>query len=280
MLWSAIGHFVFRFLVYLCYSVELCLVLYIMFIELYRELQVVALMMHRMAFHLSHKLVVLHLDNSTAGAYLCNEGDMKMLYILYSFQTSLLLRIWLTNQTAITIYIPTHLPLEANYLLQARLVLEWYLFSACSLSNLSILGSTRGGLVSILMYQSMPAVLYIGNLMTSWILWVKYFQPSLAVSGQFCVSCSCISPNTFVLISRRICNKLMQTSDFHCSLLDLGFWFPTVSCILENIPHQSPRVKDFIIDVLIDWMLRSLPWQHLWRYKFKVYGIEWLLDVL
>ena len=39
-----------------------------------QELQAVAIMLHRMAFHLSSKVVALHLDNSTAKAYLCNEG--------------------------------------------------------------------------------------------------------------------------------------------------------------------------------------------------------------
>ena len=39
-----------------------------------QELQAVAIMLCRMAFHLSGKVVALHLDNSTAKAYLCNQG--------------------------------------------------------------------------------------------------------------------------------------------------------------------------------------------------------------
>ena len=38
-----------------------------------QELQAVAIMLCRMAFCLSSKVVALHLDNSTAKAYLCNE---------------------------------------------------------------------------------------------------------------------------------------------------------------------------------------------------------------
>ena len=34
----------------------------------------IAMMLHRMVFHLSGKVVALHLDNSTAKAYLCNQG--------------------------------------------------------------------------------------------------------------------------------------------------------------------------------------------------------------
>ena len=39
-----------------------------------QELQAVAMILHRMAFQLSSKVVALHLDNSTAKAYLCNQG--------------------------------------------------------------------------------------------------------------------------------------------------------------------------------------------------------------
>ena len=39
-----------------------------------QELQVIAMMLHRMAFCLSHKMVASHLDNSTTKAYLCNQG--------------------------------------------------------------------------------------------------------------------------------------------------------------------------------------------------------------
>ena len=39
-----------------------------------QELQAIAMMLHKIAFHLSGKVVALHLDNSTAKVYLCNQG--------------------------------------------------------------------------------------------------------------------------------------------------------------------------------------------------------------
>ena len=39
-----------------------------------QELQAVAMMLHKIAFHLSGYEVALHLDKSTAKAYLCNQG--------------------------------------------------------------------------------------------------------------------------------------------------------------------------------------------------------------
>ena len=41
-----------------------------------QELHAVAIMLHRMAFCLSGKVVALHLDNSTAKAYLCNQSGI------------------------------------------------------------------------------------------------------------------------------------------------------------------------------------------------------------
>ena len=72
MLCSLIGPFIFRDLVYLyqfsgpC-SGSLCMA----HIPL-QELQAIAMMLCRMAFCLSGKVVALHLDNSTAKSYLCN----------------------------------------------------------------------------------------------------------------------------------------------------------------------------------------------------------------
>ena len=84
-----------------------------------QKLQAVAMMLHRMAFHLSGKVVALHLDNSMAKAYLCNQGDR-----VSPFLSRLACQILsLTNKYGITLipaYIATHLSVEANYLSQIR----------------------------------------------------------------------------------------------------------------------------------------------------------------
>ena len=51
-----------------------------------QELQAIAMMLCRMACCLSGKVVAFHLDNSTAKAYLCNQGGP----VSFSFQTGLL----------------------------------------------------------------------------------------------------------------------------------------------------------------------------------------------
>ena len=69
-----------------------------------QELQAVAIMLHRMVFHLSGKLVALQLDNSTAKAYLCNLGGT-----VYPFLSRLVYQILsLTDKHSITLYSSIH----------------------------------------------------------------------------------------------------------------------------------------------------------------------------
>ena len=46
-----------------------------------QELQTVVLMLHRMVFHPSGKVVALHLDNSIANTYLFNQDVQYLLFI-------------------------------------------------------------------------------------------------------------------------------------------------------------------------------------------------------
>ena len=90
-----------------------------------QELWAIAMMLCRMAFHLSCKTVALHLDNSTAKAYLCNQGGT-----VSPFLSRLACQILnLTDKHGITLipaYIPTHLNVEANYLSWDQMLLGWY----------------------------------------------------------------------------------------------------------------------------------------------------------
>ena len=75
-----------------------------------------------MAFCLSGRVVALHLDYSTAKAYLCNQGGT-----VSPFLSRLACQILsLTEKHSITFfpaYIPTHLNVEANYLSWGQLLL-------------------------------------------------------------------------------------------------------------------------------------------------------------
>ena len=91
-----------------------------------QELQTIAMMLCSMAFHLSGKVVALHLDNSTAKAYLCNQGGTVSPFLSR-------MACWILSLTdkhgiiPIPAYIPTHLNVEADYLSQDQLLPEWHL---------------------------------------------------------------------------------------------------------------------------------------------------------
>ena len=77
-------------------------------------LQAVALMLCRMAFQLSHKVVVLQSDNSTAKVNLCNQGGT--VYLLLCRLACCILN--LADKHGISLipaYTPIHLNVEGDY---------------------------------------------------------------------------------------------------------------------------------------------------------------------
>ena len=88
-----------------------------------QELQTFALMLHKVTFWLSGKVVALHLDNNTAKAYLCNQGGTAS--HPFSRLACCIVNLAIKDDTTpIPAYIPTHLNVEADYLSQGRLVPE------------------------------------------------------------------------------------------------------------------------------------------------------------
>ena len=96
-----------------------------------QELQAIAVMLHRMAFHLCGKVVALHLDNSTDKAYLCNQDGTVSPFL--SRPACWILS--LTDKHGITLipaHIPTHFNVEADYLSQDGMLPEWHLLPQVS----------------------------------------------------------------------------------------------------------------------------------------------------
>ena len=89
------------------------------------------MILHRMAFHLFGKEVASHLENITAKAYLCNGGGIVGLFPsrLACFILNPLDK---HGINFIPAHIYTHLNVEADYLLQGSLVLEWLLLLCIS----------------------------------------------------------------------------------------------------------------------------------------------------
>ena len=183
------------------------------------ELDAVAIMLHRMAFCLSGKVVALHLDNSTMKAYLCNQGGT-----VSPFLSRLACQIQsLTDKHGITLlpaYIPTHLNVEADYLSWDELLSEWHLlpqvaqaaFCLWGLPEVDLLASSHS--TQCQHYFTLKTPLPLGG------LGVECLQPSLEISGKLCVSSSGSGPSCSVQVSGRTCQWSAQTFDSGGTMLD------------------------------------------------------------
>ena len=186
-----------------------------------RNLQAVAIMLCRIAFHLSGKVVALHLDNSTAKAYLCNQGGTvsPFLSILACWILSL------TDKHGITLlpaYIPTHLNVEADFLSQDRLLLEWHLLPQVAQAAIHLWGLPEVDLLAsshstqCQHYFTLETPLPVGA------LGLNAFSPSLEFSGKLCVSSSGPGPSCSVQVSSRTCQWSTQTFTSGGSMLNGG----------------------------------------------------------
>ena len=112
-----------------------------------QELRAIAMMLHRIVFCLSHKVVALHLDNSTAKAYVCNQGGT-----VSPFLSRLACRILsLTNKHGITLIsacIPIHFNVEANYLSWDQMLPEWCLLPQVAQAAFHLYGPSQMDLLA------------------------------------------------------------------------------------------------------------------------------------
>ena len=195
-----------------------------------QELQAIPMMLHRMTFHLSCKVVPLHLDNITAKAYLCNQGG-TVSHFLSRLACQILS---LTNKHGITL-IPAY-----SYPPQCGGQLSVLGSDAPGVASsppggsgsLSSLGPSRGGPAGIFSFHSMPALSQLGISTTSGGHGVECLQRSLDISGKLHVSSSCINSSGSVQIYGRTCQRSTQMFESGGTMLDGG----------SLAPHSSQHV--------------------------------------
>ena len=228
----------------------------------FQELQAVAIMLCRMVFHFSGKVVTLHLDNSTAKAYLCDQGGTVSPFLSR-------LACWilsLTDKHGITVLpacIPTHLSVEADHLSQDWLLLEWHLlpqvaqaaFCLWGLPEVDLLASSHS--TQCQHYFTLETPLPLGALGLNafshpWTFQVSYvFRPLALVP---------------LVLSRFLAEHVKGQP--RCLILVAPYWMeapwlPTVLNMLADVPQQCPIVKDLIMDVLVCQGLKGLQYLHL-----------------
>ena len=214
-------------------------------------------MLHRIAFCLSGKVVVLHLDNSTAKAYLCNQGDT-----VSPFLSRLACQILsLTDKHGITLlqaYIPTHLNVEADYLSQDRLLLEWHLlpqvahaaFCLWGLPEVDLLASSCS--TQCQHYFTLETPLPLGALglivfSYPWTFQVSYVFPS---------------PALVPLVLSKFLAEHVNSQLRHLILVVPCWmeapWLPTVLTMLADVPWWCPIIKYLIVDVSVGQAFKGL----------------------
>ena len=227
-----------------------------------QELQAVAIMLLRMAFCLSGKVVALHLDNSTAKAYLCNQGGT-----VSPFLSRLACRILsLTDKHGITLlpaYIPTHLNVEADFLSQDRMLPEWHLlpqvaqtaFHLWGLPEVDLLASSCS--IQCQHYFTLETPLPLGALGLKafshpWKFQVSYVFPPLAL---------------VLLVLSKFLAEHVNGQLKHLLLVAPCWmeapWLLTVHNMLADVPQWCPLVEDLIVDVSIGQVLKGLQYLHL-----------------
>ena len=220
------------------------------------------MMLHRMASHLSGKVVALHLDNSTAKAYLYNQGGT-----VSPFLSKLACHILgLTNKHGITLipaYIPTHLNMEANYLSWDQMLPELHLLPQVAQAAFQLWGHPEVDLlasshsIQCQHYYTSEFPLPLGALGLNafnhlWMFQVRYVFPP---------------PTLVPLVLSKFLAEHVK-GQLRCLILLAPCcveapWLPTVLNILADVPQWCPIIKDPIMDVLVGQALKGLPYLHL-----------------
>ena len=180
-----------------------------------QELQAVAVMLRRMAFCLSGKVVALHLDNSTVKAYLCNQGST-----VSPFLSRLACRqAWYYPSSSIHSYPPQ---CGGRFSVSGSVASGVAPSTSSGSGSFSPLGPSRGGPAGIFSFYSLPALFHFGNSTASGGLGVECLQPSLEISGKLRVSSSSSGPSCSGQVSSRTCQRSTQTFTSGGSMLDGG----------------------------------------------------------
>ena len=204
-----------------------------------QELQAIGMMLCRMAFHLSGKVVALHLDNSTAKAYLCNQGGTVSPFLSR-------LACWilsLSNKHGITLipaYIPTHFNVEP-IICPGIGCFQSGIFSLRWLKQLFTFGAFQRWTYWDLLIPLNASIITPWNCHYLWgHLWVECLQPSLDISGKLYIFSSCISSSSSVQVPGRTCQRSTEMFDSGGTMLDGGSLAPHIS---QHVGRHSSVVS-------------------------------------
>ena len=219
-------------------------------------------MLCRMAFHLSGKVVALHLDNSNTKVYLCNQGGT-----VSPFLSRLACQILsLTDKHGITLlpaYIPTHLNVEADYLSLDQLLPEWHLLPQVAHAAFCLWGLPEVDLLAFSHstqcqhYFTLETQLHLGALGLNafshpWTFQVSYVFPPPA-----------LAPLVLSKFLAEHVNSQFRYLNLVAPCWMEAPWLLTVVNMLADVPWQCPLVKDLIMDFSVGQALKGLGYLNL-----------------
>ena len=222
-----------------------------------QELQAVAIMLIRIAFCLSGKVVALHLDNSTAKAYLCNQGGT-----VSPFLSRLACQILsLTNKHGITLpsaYNPTHLNVEADFLSRDQMLPEWHLLPQVAQAAFCIWGLPEVDLLASSCSTQCQHYFFLETPLPLGALGLNAFSHP----WKFQVSSVFPPPALVPLDLSKFLAEHVNGQLRHLLLVAPCWmedpWLPTVFNMLVDVPQQCPLLKNLIVDVSIGQELKGL----------------------
>ena len=179
----------------------------------------------------------------------------------------------LTNKHGITLipaYIPTYLNVEADYLSQDWMLLEWHLLPWVAQAAFHLWGLPERDLLTS-SHSTQCQHYYTFKSPTSGGLGVECLQPFLDVSGKLCVSSFCIGSSGSVLVCGRICQRSTQAFDSGGAMLDGGSLTSHTSQHVGRcssaVPHPKrsrhgclsrPGAQGSAISALTHWLLSNV----------------------
>ena len=222
-----------------------------------QELQVVAIMLHRLAFCLSGKVVALHMDNSSANTYLCNQGGTESPFLsMLAYQI-----LSPTDKHGITLlpaYISTLLNVEADYLSWDWLLSERHLLPQVAQVTFCLWGLPEVDLLAYSHSTQCQHYFFLDTLLPLGALGLNAFSHPWTFQVSYVFPPLALVPHVLSKFLGEHVNVQLRWLILVAPCWVEASWLPTVLNMLADVPQQCPIIKDLIIDVLVGQVLKGL----------------------
>ena len=268
-----IGPFIFRDFIYHCWLVDPGQVLYVKLILSCRSFRPLPLCyVEWLSAYLVRWLPCIWI-NSTAKAYLCNQGSTVSPF-LSRLACQLFSLTYKHGIMLIPAYIPTHLNMEADYLSWGQMLPERHLlpqvaqalFHLWGLPEVDLLASSHT--TQYQCYYTLESPLPLGALGLN-----AFNHPLTFQVNYLCPPLTLVPLGLSKFLAEHVKGQL------RCLILVAPCWMevpwlPTVLNMLADVPQQSPIIKHLIIDVSVGHVLKGLPYLHLnpWQLREVCYA--------